>query len=105
MPRPIAMMATMPSMRSVDLSFAGLRLPAGSWATATLDQRVSALDFWREDKAVGIVGVAPAGVAVLQLQLVSLQLDQLGARIDGPGAQMPDVAEPLATTSRPSQSH
>jgi hypothetical protein len=30
------MVATMPSMRSVDLSFAGLRLPAGSWATATL---------------------------------------------------------------------
>ena len=29
------MVATMPSMRSVDLSLAGLRLPAGSWATAT----------------------------------------------------------------------
>jgi hypothetical protein len=26
----------MPSIRSVDLSMAGLRLPAGSWATATL---------------------------------------------------------------------
>jgi hypothetical protein len=35
MARPMAMMvATMPSMRSVDLSLAGLRLPAGSWATA-----------------------------------------------------------------------
>ena len=30
------MRATMPSMRSVDLSLAGLRLPAGCWATATL---------------------------------------------------------------------
>ena len=35
----------MPSMRSVDLSLAGLRLPAGSWATATLAaiQRVTGL--------------------------------------------------------------
>jgi Raf kinase inhibitor-like YbhB/YbcL family protein len=30
------MAATMPSIRSVDLCLAGLRLPAGSWATATL---------------------------------------------------------------------
>ena len=46
MARPMAMIrATMPSMRSVDLSFAGLRLPAGSWATATLAaiQRVTGL--------------------------------------------------------------
>jgi hypothetical protein len=46
MARPIAMMAaTMPSIRSVDLSLAGLRLPAGSWATATLAavQRVTGL--------------------------------------------------------------
>src|SRR5918996_6584271 len=40
MARPSAMIrATMPSMRSVDLSLAGLRLPAGSWATATLAGR------------------------------------------------------------------
>ena len=40
--------ATMPSMRSVDLSLAGLRLPAGSWATATLAaiQRVTGLPPW-----------------------------------------------------------
>ena len=38
----------MPSMRSVDLSLAGLRLPAGSWATATLlaIQRVTGLAPW-----------------------------------------------------------
>jgi hypothetical protein len=37
MGRPIAMIvATMPSMRSVLLSLAGLRLLAGSWATVTL---------------------------------------------------------------------
>jgi hypothetical protein len=36
MARPIAMIsATMPSIRSLLLSLAGLRLPAGSWATAT----------------------------------------------------------------------
>jgi hypothetical protein len=35
MARPMAMIvATMPSIGSVDLSLAGLRLPAGSWATA-----------------------------------------------------------------------
>jgi hypothetical protein len=28
--------ATVPSVRSVDLPLAGLRVPAGSWATATL---------------------------------------------------------------------
>ena len=38
MAQPMAMIrAAMPSMRSVDVSLAGLRLPAGSWATATLD--------------------------------------------------------------------
>src|ERR687891_1901534 len=37
MARPMAMMmATMPSIRSVLLSLAGLRLPAGPWAEATL---------------------------------------------------------------------
>jgi AcrR family transcriptional regulator len=44
--RPMAMIsATIPSMRSVDLSLAGFRLPAGSWATATLAaiQRVTGL--------------------------------------------------------------
>src|SRR4029453_12908293 len=42
------MSATMPSMRSVDLSLAGFRLPAGSWATATLAaiQRVTGLPPW-----------------------------------------------------------
>ena len=46
MARPMAMMvATMPSIRSVHLSLAGFRLPAGSWATATLAaiQRVTGL--------------------------------------------------------------
>jgi hypothetical protein len=40
--------ATIPSMRSVDLSLAGFRLPAGSWATATLAaiQRVTGLAPW-----------------------------------------------------------
>jgi len=45
MARPMAMMrAMMPSIRSVLLSFAGLRLPAGSCATVTLAaiQRVKA---------------------------------------------------------------
>jgi hypothetical protein len=49
MARPRAMMiATMPSMRSVDLSLAGLRLPAGSWATATFAaiQRATGLPPW-----------------------------------------------------------
>jgi hypothetical protein len=31
------MVATMPSMRSVDLSLAGFTLPAGSWVTAMLE--------------------------------------------------------------------
>jgi hypothetical protein len=36
MAQPMAMMAaTMPSIPSADLSLAGLRLPAGSWATAS----------------------------------------------------------------------
>jgi hypothetical protein len=40
MARPMAMMvATMPSMRSVLLSLAGLRLPAGFCATAWLISR------------------------------------------------------------------
>ena len=38
MARPMAMMAaTMPSIRSVGLFLAGLRLPAGSWATGPYD--------------------------------------------------------------------
>src|SRR5919106_5565683 len=39
------LVATMPSMRSVLLPLAGLRLPAGSWATATFEaiQRVTGL--------------------------------------------------------------
>src|SRR5918996_6348546 len=42
------LVATMPSMRSVLLPLAGLRLPAGSWATATFEaiQRVTGLPPW-----------------------------------------------------------
>jgi bifunctional non-homologous end joining protein LigD len=47
MARPIAIkMARMPSMRSVDLSLAGLRFPAGSWATATLAAMGESLPPW-----------------------------------------------------------
>jgi ABC transporter transmembrane region len=54
MARPIAMIvATMPSMRSVDLSLAGLRLPAGSRATATW--RPSSGSPWRRKSSAEAV--------------------------------------------------
>jgi type I restriction enzyme R subunit len=65
--------ATMPSIRSVDLSLAGLRLPAGSWATATLAaiQRVTGLP----PLAQALESAVPVIVTTLQkFPFVSRQL-------------------------------